>query len=105
MKVSYLSQAFICALVLMLFTGMTFAAKKKDETLNPYPNATRNEPKLEMSERNQKDISKALDLINEGKADEAAPLVEKVLNDSKASKYARALALQAQGQIAYEKEN
>lgn len=103
MKFSKLIRAVVCALALALIAGNVFAAKKKEE--NDYPNATRKEPKLEMSERNQRDLNKAMDFINEEKMDEAAPLVQKVLADDRASKYARALALQAEGQMAYDKED
>jgi uncharacterized protein HemY len=75
---------------------------KKDE--NKYPNATRKEPKLEMSSGAQKDLNKAADLINENKNDEAEPLVQKVINDDHASKYAQAFAHQLQAQINWEKD-
>ena len=50
---------------------------KKDE--NKYPNATRKEPKLDMSSGDQRDLNKAADLINESKNDEAEPIVQKVI--------------------------
>jgi uncharacterized protein HemY len=75
---------------------------KKDE--NKYPNATRKEPKLDMSSGDQKDLNKAADLINESKNDEAEPIVQKVLASEKASKYAQAFAHTLQAQIYFEKD-
>lgn len=100
-----LMRTIACAgMALMLAAGSVFAADKKPEK-NDYPNATRKEPKLEMSAGNQKDLNKALDLISDNKGDEAQALVTKVMDDPKASKYAHALALEAQGQIAYDKQD
>jgi tetratricopeptide (TPR) repeat protein len=101
MRISKWILASTCALGLA-FGGLALAKDKKPE--NEYPNATRQEPKLEMSPGNQKDLNKAADLVNENKADEAQPLVEKVLGDGKASKYAQSFAHQLQGQIYYDKE-
>src|SRR3954454_22203598 len=75
---------------------------KKDE--NKYPNATRKEPKLDMSSGDQKDLNKAADLINERKNDEAEPIVQKVLANEKASKYAQAFAHTLLAQIYFEKD-
>ncbi|HSE11420.1 MAG TPA: tetratricopeptide repeat protein [Rudaea sp.] len=87
----------------LLGAGVAHAAKKDEK--NEYPNATRAEPKLEMSSGTQKDLNKALDLVNDSKYDEAQPILQKVLGDSRASKYARALALEAEGQIASGKQD
>lgn len=89
-------RAVLMALTLLFAAGTTYAAK---EQKNEYPNATRKEPKLDMSSSNQKDLNKALDFVNNNQYDEAAPLLRKVLDDGKASKYARALALEATGQV------
>jgi hypothetical protein len=75
---------------------------KKGE--NKYPNATRKEPKLDMSSGDQKDLNKAADLINENKNDEAEPLVQKVIANDHASKYAQAFAHQLQAQMNWEKD-
>jgi tetratricopeptide (TPR) repeat protein len=88
------------AAVLLLATG-AWAKEEKNE----YPNATRKEPKLEMSSGTQKDLNKALDLVNNNQYDEAQPLLEKVASDSKASKYARAMALYGEGQVANAKDD
>ena len=116
-------RATICALALLLSVG-AFAqgmgggsisatpkdkpakdkASKSGKSENKYPNATRKEPKLEMSSGDQKDLNKAADLINDSKNDEAEPLVQKVLSSEKSSKYAQAFAHQLQAQINWEKD-
>jgi predicted Zn-dependent protease len=87
---------------LLLAAANVWAAK--DEK-NEYPNATRKDPKLEMSSGNQKDLNKALDLVNNNQIDEALPMLQKVLDDPKASKYARALALEGEAQGASGKQD
>jgi len=89
---------------LALSCGAAFAAAKKEEK-NEYPNATRAEPKTEMSAATQKDLNKALDLINSNKDEEAQPLLQKVLDDGKSSKYARAMAFYGEAQIASSKQD
>lgn len=97
-----LMRVVLCITLALLFAAGAWA---KEEKKNEYPNATRKEPKLEMSSGTQRDLSKALDLVNEDKYDEATPLLQKILSDSHASKYARALALEAEGQIASGKQD
>ena len=101
MQLSKWMLAATCALGLA-FCGVGVAKDKKVE--NEYPNATRVEPKLEMSPADQKDLNKAADLINDNKVDEAQPLLEKVLANPKASKYAQSFAHQLQGQSYYDKD-
>jgi predicted Zn-dependent protease len=88
---------FAVAIALLLAAGSVWAAK---EEKNEYPNSTRKDPKVEMSASTQKDLNKALDLVNDSKYDEAMPLLEKVANDSKSSKYAHAMALYGEAQVA-----
>src|SRR5215471_3051187 len=88
---------FAATLALLLAAGSVWAAK---EEKNEYPNATRKDPKVEMSASTQKDLNKALDLVNDSKYDEAMPLLEKVANDGKSSKYAHAMALYGEAQVA-----
>lgn len=88
---------FVVTIAFLLAAGSAFAAK---EEKNEYPNATRKEPKPEMSASTQKDLNKALELTNDGKYDEAMPLLEKVANDGKSSKYAHAMALYGEAQVA-----
>lgn len=101
MKLPNLLRASVCAMALLL-SASAFAAGKKEE--NKYPNATREEPKLSMSSGDQKDLNKAADLLNDNKSDEAEPLVQKVLANEKASKYAQAFAHQLLAQIYWEKD-
>ncbi len=94
-----------CILVTFLFTaGNLCAADKKEKEVNQYPNTTRKEPKTDVG-GSGKDLNKAFELLNNGKDDEAAPIIQKVLDNSRATPYAHALALQAQGQIAYNKQD
>ena len=112
MKFSKCLLAALCTAGLLL-SASAFAAKempssavssKGKKTANEYPNATRAEPKLDMSSGDQRDLNKAADLVNDNKSAEAQPLVEKVLGNSKASKYAQSFAHQLQGQIYYDQD-
>lgn len=101
MKLSKPVLAMICAASLLL-AGNVLAKDKKTE--NEYPNATRHEPKVEMSSSDQRLLDKAADLVNENKSADAQPLVEKVLSNSHASPYAQAFAHQLQAQIYYDQD-
>jgi len=90
----------ILGLIVALALAAGSVVAKEDKEKNEYPNASRKDPKVEMSSGNQKDLSKALDLVNNNQYDEAMPLLQKILDDAKASKYARAMALYAEGQVA-----
>jgi predicted Zn-dependent protease len=123
MRFPTLVRATVCALALLVSAGVfaqgmgggSVTGTPKDKSAkdkpakagkgeNKYPNATRAEPKLDMSASDQKDLNKAADLVNENKNDEAEPLVQKVLSNDKASKYAQAFAHQLQAQINWEKD-
>lgn len=88
-------------LALVLSSALVCAADKKD---NAYPNATRKEPKLEMSRSDQRDLNKAADLVNEDQDAEAQPLISKVVANEHASKYAQAFAHQLQAQVLWEQD-
>jgi uncharacterized protein HemY len=124
MRFPSLVRAAVCALA-FVFSAGAFAqmgggsytstpAKDKDKKEkssssgkkgeDKYPNATRKEPKLEMSSGDQRDLNKAADLINDNKDAEAEPLVQKVIGNEHASKYAQAFAHQLQAQINWEKD-
>jgi tetratricopeptide (TPR) repeat protein len=77
---------------------------KPDKAANEYPNATRAEPKLDMSAGDQRDLNKAADLVNDNKAAEAQPLLDKVIANDHASKYALAFAHQLQAQVYWDQE-
>jgi uncharacterized protein HemY len=116
-------RAAVCALAVVVSAGAfaqgmgggSIQATPKDKSAkekpakaakgeNKYPNATRKEPKLDMSSGDQKDLNKAADLINDSKNDEAEPIVQKVLSNEKSSKYAQAFGHTLQAQIYYEKD-
>jgi tetratricopeptide (TPR) repeat protein len=90
------SQWFLVAVCVGLIASVAFAKDAKKE--NEYPNATRQESKVDMTANDQRDLNKANDLVNDNKLAEAQPLVEKVLANSK-SKYAQSFAHQLLGQI------
>lgn len=100
MKFSKWLPAAACAVALVLSGGAFAKDSKKVE--NEYPNATRHEPKLDMSSGDQRNLNKAADLVNDSKGEEARPLIEKVLSNSRASKYAQSFAHLLLGQINYE---
>jgi len=66
-----------------------------------YPNATRAEPKLDLtSEKDQKNLNEGLDAVNEGDKAKAEQLLQPLIDSSK-SKYAQALALQGMASLHY----
>jgi predicted negative regulator of RcsB-dependent stress response len=75
------------------------ADKDKKEAL--YPNATRKEPKLDLtSSKDQKALNEGLDAVNAGDAAKAESVLQPILEKSK-SKYAQALALQGLASLKY----
>ena len=83
----------------LLFVGVTLllattdasAASKKDEKSH-YPDATRSEPKSDLSNAaDQKSLQQGLDALNSGDDAKAQELLQKVLDSSK-SKYAQGIA-------------
>jgi tetratricopeptide (TPR) repeat protein len=74
-------------------------AKPKKEVL--YPNATRAEPKLDLtSEKDQKNLNEGLDAVNAGDKAKAEQMLQPIIDSSK-SKYAQALALQGMASLHY----
>lgn len=99
-----LTKWFLTALCV---TGLAFSAAAiaaKDKKADDYPNATRKDPKVSMSEKDQRSLNKATDLVNEGNGAEAEPLIRKVLDDGKSSKYAQAFAHQLLAQVYWDQE-
>ncbi|WP_430391981.1 tetratricopeptide repeat protein [Dyella sp. 20L07] len=91
------------ALALAVVSTPVFAgdssSKDKKEVL--YPNATRKEPKLDLtSEKDQKAINAGLDAVNEQDKAKAVELLQPIVDNSK-SKYAQALALQGLANVHY----
>lgn len=103
MKFSMLARFLLCAVVLMFFSGFAVAAKKQDAK-DEYPNATRKDPGVDMSSREQRDLGKATDLVNDGKTDEALPLIQKILANEKIKPYAEAFAEQLLGRVYWDTE-
>ena len=102
MKLSKWLLASFCATALLF--GAAAVAKDKQEK-NEYPNATREEPKVSMTSSDQRNLNKATDMVNEGNLAEAQPLIEKVLGNDRASKYAQAFAHQLMAQVYWEQDN
>ncbi|PXV56950.1 Tetratricopeptide repeat-containing protein [Dyella jiangningensis] len=75
------------------------SSKDKKEAL--YPNATRKEPKLDLtSEKDQKAINEGLDAVNNQDKEKAIQILQPIADGSK-SKYAQALALQGLANVHY----
>jgi tetratricopeptide (TPR) repeat protein len=75
------------------------SSKDKKEAL--YPNATRKEPKLDLtSEKDQKAINEGLDAVNNQDKEKAIQILQPIADSSK-SKYAQALALQGLANVHY----
>jgi len=74
----------------------------KDTKQALYPNATREEPKLDLtSPREQKKINEGLDAVNAGDEAKAMELLQPIIQDEDSSKYAKALALQGIANLKY----
>ncbi|KRF01219.1 hypothetical protein ASG87_12250 [Frateuria sp. Soil773] len=77
----------------------------KDKKESQYPNATRTEPKLDLtSEKDQKALNEGLDAVNEGDKAKATQILQPLIDNSK-SKYAQALALQGLASLEYNDGN
>ena len=77
----------------------THNSKDKQEAL--YPNATRAEPKLDLtSDKEQKALKEGLDAVSSGDEAKAKQALQPIVDNSK-SKYAKALALQGLANLAY----
>jgi tetratricopeptide (TPR) repeat protein len=76
-------------------------SSSKDKKEVQYPNATRKEPKLDLSsEKDQKAVNEGLDAVNNQDKEKAIQLLQPVVDNSK-SKYAQALALQGLASVHY----
>ncbi len=92
--------AAICATGLV-FAGAAFARDKKPDE---YPNATRQDPKVDMSATDQRKLNKATDLVNENKGAEAQPVIQDVIDSKRSSKYAQAFAHQLMAQVYWDQD-
>jgi tetratricopeptide (TPR) repeat protein len=87
------------ALLALLVLGSSPALAQKKE--NEFPNATRKEPKLQISESNSKKINKAYEHLDEGEDDKAREILDAILANERSSKYEQALCLQGVSQVLY----
>lgn len=77
------------------------ASASKDKKEAQYPNATRTEPKLDLtSEKEQKTLNDGLDAVSSGDKAKATQLLQPIVDSSK-SKYAQSLALQGLANLKY----
>jgi predicted Zn-dependent protease len=90
----------LCA-TLSLTVGARESASKKDDQ---YAHATRKDPRNDMTEREQRDLNKAVDLINDDKGTEALPLLEKVIDNGRASKTGKSTAYHLKGQVEWQED-
>jgi len=73
----------------------------KEKAASLYPNATRKEPKLDLTnQKESKALNDGLDAANSGDKDKANQLLQPIIDKSD-SKYAKALALQGMASLAY----
>ena len=76
-------------------------ANSKDKKEALYPNATRTEPKLDLtSEKDQKALNDGLDAVNNQDKEKATQILQPIADSGK-SKYAQALALQGLANVHY----
>src|SRR5947209_3067176 len=90
-----LTRAMLCGgFALLLSVSGAFAAAKKEDSKTHYPNATRSEPKSDLtSPADQKQLQAAVEAMNSGDEAKAQESAQKIL-DSSNSKYAKGIALQ-----------
>ena len=103
MNLVKLAQIALCATAL-LFSGTAVLAKEKEKETVDYPNATRKDPKVDMSSREQSALGKATDFVNDGEDEKALPEIEKILGQKKVSPYAEAFAQQLLGRIYWDQD-
>jgi len=97
-----LTRAILCSgLALLLATGNVLAAAKKEESKSHYPNATRSEPKSDLtSPSDQKALQAAVEASNQGDEAKAQESAQKVIDSSK-SKYAKGIAMQVLANVKF----
>ncbi|MGN6382578.1 MAG: tetratricopeptide repeat protein [Dyella sp.] len=89
------------ALTIAATPAMAHAHAEKEKKESLYPNATRKEPKLDLtSSKDQKALNEGLDAVNAGDAAKASQILQPIVDSSK-SKYAQALALQGLANVKY----
>lgn len=99
-------------IVLRLLAGLLIAtlatapvlAQKASDTESLYPNATRTEPRVSATEREQRELNRAIRLSQDDRADEAFAAAQKIIDNRRSGDYAKAFAYQLQGYALYEKD-
>ncbi len=95
------------ALALTLASSPVIAkdSNSKDKKEALYPNATRTEPKLDLtSEKDQKALNEGLDAVNSQDKAKAEQILQPIVDSSK-SKYAQSLALQGLANLHYNEQD
>ena len=95
------------ALALTLASSPVIAkdSNSKDKKEALYPNATRTEPKLDLtSEKDQKALNEGLDAVNSQDKAKAEQILQPIVDGSK-SKYAQSLALQGLANLHYNEQD
>lgn len=103
MKFLKLARIALCA-AMLVFASSAVLAKRQPKVENEYPNTTRSDPSASMSSREQRDLSKAADLVNDGKDEDALPLIQNALENKKIGPYAEAFAQQLLGRIYWDQD-
>lgn len=80
------------ALLLALASSPALARDKAPKQDSQYPNAARQEPKNDLTDKDQKKLQTALDELNANDTAKAQPDLQSILDSSK-SKYAQAMAM------------
>lgn len=103
MKFLKLARIALCA-AMLVFASTAVLAKRQPKVENEYPNTARSDPSASMSSSEQRDLSKAADLVNDGKDEDALPLIQKALDSKKIGPYAEAFAQQLLGRIYWDQD-
>lgn len=102
---SRLMQILACTILALTFATASFNVLAKKEQKTNYPNATRSEPKNDLtSTSDQKTLQRGLDALNAGDDATAQPELQKVLDSSK-SKYARGIALEGLANVKFNQQD
>jgi tetratricopeptide (TPR) repeat protein len=92
-------------LLVLLLALSAVAAVAKEKEKNEFPNATRREPKTQISQDASKKINAAYQYIDQNKHDEAKEILQAVLDNKKSSKYELAIANTGLANIAYDQDD
>ena len=103
MTLRSVARALLAVFVALALAQPAFAQKDKKKP-NPYPNATRQEPKeFDLDPKTQKKINAAYEALDAGEMDKVETAMQEVLA-AKPSKYEAALAYQGLAQVHYDRD-